>query len=96
MRSLKFQPLHVDETDTPEITLITQVLSYAIRDLLNYGHNYDIERADHKNAEAWIESSRKDEFSFIWICQHLGLDANRVRSLLLQHSDNGIVWEVAA
>jgi len=63
----------------PERNLLVAMLERA---LLDFFGNQELEKQE---AEDWLfdNSSADDEFSFAWICDHLGLDQKLVLARLL-------------
>jgi hypothetical protein len=63
-----------------ERNLLVAVLERAIKDAARM---FDIRTSNPKastnNARAWIESDEEEEFTYLWICSELGLDAESLR-----------------
>lgn len=60
----------------PELRLAAAVLERAVLDYLQ-------QRGVHKaHTVAWFASSSDQPYSFLWLCEHLEIDAARVKKLL--------------
>lgn len=67
----------------PEHRLLWAVLERAILDALgNLSGIYSC--GERERATRWISHLDDGEFGFFWVCDHLGIDAVRLRSQVLQ------------
>lgn len=63
--------------DTPEKNLLAMVLDRAIRDYTSIEHEV------RREVETWFFCKENSKpFSFLWICEALDLDPQRIRTLL--------------
>ena len=73
------QPRHTSHS--PVKALIRDVLAdaFAVRDLARKGNSLCY--AQFQQDRIWMCSADESPFSFVWICQHLGLEPCKLRSL---------------
>ncbi|MEO5334422.1 MAG: hypothetical protein H7839_20600 [Magnetococcus sp. YQC-5] len=60
-------------TGVPEVDLWASVIQQAIADLSNHRHSRD--------AESWLLSESLETGSFLFICDSLGLDPDRILAM---------------
>lgn len=83
---MKLQGLEISEISSngsPEKNLLSAILLRAWADLDN------VEPLIQKDAYNWIDlrySNGAEKWSFIWICDVLGLESSEVRNLMLAHT----------
>ena len=68
-------------SDSPVKALLRDVLAdaFTVRDLARKGNSLCY--AQVQQDRTWICSDEDSPFSFVWICQHLGLEPRKLRSL---------------
>ena len=69
----------------PEHALLCAIIERALLDL----RYRDLASGKHwgrpqQTAKAWLMSPRNKPWTFLWICQHLQLDPQRIRALALE------------
>lgn len=69
-----------DSQVLPERGLLYGIVDRAFRDATG-----KVGRQARRDAYAWIESNDREEWSFIWVCQHLNLDPINVRRGLARY-----------
>ena len=75
---------------SPEEILATAVIERAILDIFTQGG------AIRMSAMAWIDSDIHVPFSFLYLCEHLELDASVIRSIARKvYDDHAIMKELA-
>lgn len=77
---MDFEQLYQRFEMQPEIMLLQAVLGRGIRDA--YGECWLVSPVDKRNAQRWIHSDDNSAFSFMWICEHLELNAELLRKLI--------------
>lgn len=93
----------IEGGDVPEETkgehrLLWAVLERAISDAIP---TYDLERHFVVGARIWIKArpirgNRSRSWSFDWVCEHLGLDPERVRKIIEREIKAGTLSMVTA
>ncbi|NMC62496.1 MAG: hypothetical protein GYA55_04940 [SAR324 cluster bacterium] len=82
-----------EEHLSPEQRLLLAIIEQAIRDLLENG------TPSSKQAHRWFFDNFSDDtclpFSFIWICKHLDLDMNVVRTKIRDLINSGVPPEMS-
>ncbi len=65
----------------PFKALLRDVLSdtFVVRDLARKGNRLFVSQLE--SDRRWFHSRDESPFSFLWVCQHLGLDPSKIQSL---------------
>ena len=77
------EDVELDES-TPERNLLAATLERAMRDILN-----ERDQAICRMAMEWFRSQAITDFSFKWVCHHLGLCPKYVRRWIYQRKQEG-------
>lgn len=76
-----------------EVAMIWAVLMSALKEIEIYAHRRG-KRAQRIRKEAWewVEDERADAFSFVFICDYLGLEPDRVRGAIKKQHRRCCAW----
>ncbi len=75
-------------SESPERALMVAMLQDAFNCVMNSGGSNQRARLATE-AQAWLEAEDDGPFSFVWVCDALGLDAERIRARLKTVREQG-------
>lgn len=89
-----------EEPKTPERSLLAAILIRAISDVLNppqseggASSKYNQHNTHLRTAESWFRSKKTKDWGFLWVCEHLCIDAETTRRFIKEAKEKGVRFE---